>query len=67
VYSLIKNSTWKEVLANELLPMFAAGVLAELFFKWRSFTLEAIGFLTVWFVFGWVAASVRGAMFSRSS
>jgi hypothetical protein len=65
MYSLLRNSTWKEILRDEVVPLFAAGVVAEMFFKWHSFTLETLGFLGVWFVFGWLSATVRQAIAGR--
>ncbi len=49
MYTLIRTLP-VERLAFEQLPAFAtAWVIAELFFKFHSFTLECAAFLAVWF------------------
>jgi hypothetical protein len=49
--------------------MFAQGIglvlsliIAELFYKFHSFTLEAIAFLVTWYVLGAIAEFVRRSM-----
>jgi hypothetical protein len=42
--------TRAQLAAIQLPPLFGALVIAELFFKFHSFTLEAIPFLGVWYV-----------------
>ncbi len=59
MYKLLHQGCWRDSVQAELGPMFAAGVVAELFFKWHSFTLECLGFLSVWYAFGWLLAAVR--------
>lgn len=39
-----------QLAAIQLPPLFAALVVAELFFKFHSFTLEVIPFLGLWYV-----------------
>ncbi|HZU51568.1 MAG TPA: hypothetical protein VE968_06805, partial [Sphingomicrobium sp.] len=36
--------------AIKLPPLFIALIVAELFFKFHSFTLEAIPFLALWYI-----------------
>jgi hypothetical protein len=38
-----------QLAAMKLPPLFVALMIAELFFKFHSFTLEAIPFLAVWY------------------
>ena len=45
MYNLLRNGSGRQLLQNELAPMFGAGLVTELFFKWHSFTLECLGFL----------------------
>ena len=65
MYSLLKNGSWRELLRDELPALFGAGFVAEVFFKWHSFTLECLGFLGVWFVLGWARSAVRQARTAR--
>jgi hypothetical protein len=41
---------------REGLTLFIAFVLAELFYKFHSFTLECAAFLATWYVLGAIAA-----------
>lgn len=41
------------LLVADVPPLAASLLIAELFFKFGSFTLEAIAFLAVWRVLGW--------------
>jgi hypothetical protein len=59
MYKLLHGGSSRELLQTELAPMFGAGVIAEVFFKWHSFTLECLGFLAVWYAFGWLLASLQ--------
>jgi hypothetical protein len=36
--------------------MVSALVIAELFYKFGSFTLEAVAFIATWYVIGWLAS-----------
>jgi len=47
-------------LAQEQLPVLLGSlVIAETFYKFRSFLLEAIAFLLTWYVLGGVMAALR--------
>ena len=59
MYKLLHSGSGRELLQNELAPMFGAGLIAELFFKWHSFTLECLGFLAVRCAFGWLLDTVQ--------
>lgn len=49
MYSLYRDTNWKTLLSAEA-PSFAASLLiAELLFKFHSFTLETAAFLGTWF------------------
>ena len=50
MHALIKSITTRE-LVTEQIPAFAISlVLAEMFFKFHSFTLEVLAFLATWYV-----------------
>lgn len=58
MYSLIRTHSPRSFLLTQLPSLAAAFVIAELFFKWKSFSLECLGFLATWFVLDWVWASL---------
>jgi hypothetical protein len=45
--------------AREAVPLASALVLAELLYKFHSFTLEAVAFLATWFVLSALASWIR--------
>lgn len=50
MYSLIRIISWPELLKRQLPVLLIAFVLAELFYKFHSFTLECVAFLATWYV-----------------
>lgn len=62
MYTLIRHCRTREALFEEAPSLILAMVVAELFYKLHSFTLEAIAFLATWY-----ALSRVGARLSRSS
>ena len=65
MYNLIRQRGWVEALATEAPVIAISSLIAELFYKFHSFTLEAIAFLATWFIIG--AASERVWKWTRSS
>ena len=53
MYQLLRGRSLKAILTDALPPLALAFIIAELFFKWGSFTLECAGFLGVWFALDW--------------
>ena len=50
MFELLRSSTLRQLLARQA-PAFAISlIVAELFYKFGSFTLECLGFLATWFV-----------------
>ena len=65
MFTLIRNLTVRQFLLTQL-PVLALSVLiAELFYKFHSFTLESIAFLCTWFVLDWLANRII-EVFARS-
>ncbi len=58
MYSLIKKKSAKD-LVLDLPPLAGSLVVAELFYKFGSFSLECVAFLATWFVFDWVWSKLR--------
>lgn len=48
MYSLLKSRTYRDLLFQQLPTLGSALLLAEIFYKFGSFTLEAIAFLLTW-------------------
>ncbi len=50
MYTLIRSLPLKTLLIQQLPALVISFVTAELFYKFRSFTLECAAFLVTWFV-----------------
>ena len=50
MYELIRSSSRHELITRHGPALLLAFVIAELFYKWGSFSLECLGFLGTWFV-----------------
>lgn len=51
MFTLLRMLSAKRILIEQLPAIAAAWVIAELFYKFHSFTLECAAFLVTWFVF----------------
>lgn len=49
MYSLVSRLPLRQVLARHAPTLVGALAIAEMFYKWHSFSLEASGFLVTWF------------------
>lgn len=50
---------WQRI-GRKLPPLALSLLIAELFFKLKSFTLECLAFLTLWFVLNWLYGLILG-------
>ena len=50
MFELLRSSTLGQLLARQAPALVMSLVVAELFYKFGSFTLECLGFLVTWFV-----------------
>ena len=50
MYALIRSLPLRSLLAVELPALVLAMLVAEVFYKFHSFTLECLAFLVTWFV-----------------
>lgn len=62
MYSLIKGHSASNFLITQLPSLVAAFLIAELFYKFRSFALECLGFLVTWFVLDWAWTKILQAI-----
>ncbi len=54
MYNLVKSQGLVGTLAYEAPGATCAIVVAEIFYKFHSFTLECLAFLVTWYAFSWV-------------
>ncbi len=59
MYTLIRSLTVRTLLVEQLPILLLSMLVAELFYKFHSFTLETVAFLATWFAIDWVAHFVR--------
>jgi hypothetical protein len=50
MFSLLKDLGVRVAVKQEAVPFLIAFAIAEFFFKFKSFALECLAFLAVWFV-----------------
>lgn len=50
MYTLLKSLKGRIVVAEQIGVLLASFVIAELFYKFHSFTLECAAFLATWYV-----------------
>jgi hypothetical protein len=58
MYSLIRSLPLRRLLIEQLPILLLSMVIAEVFYKFHSFTLETIAFLATWFVLDWLAQTL---------
>ena len=66
MFTLLRLLPWQRLVAEQL-PAFAiAWLIAENFYKWKSFSLEMLGFLATWMVLDAVIQGLRRLFADRS-
>ena len=65
MYTLIRTASLGTLLSTQAPAFLIAFVTAELFFKWKSFALECLGFLALWFVLDAVFSTIRSMVTKR--
>ena len=50
MFELLRSSSLRQLLARQAPALVISLVIAEMFYKFGSFTLECLGFLATWFV-----------------
>jgi hypothetical protein len=58
MFSLVKDLGVQLALKQEAVPFVVAFLIAEFFFKFKSFALECLAFLAVWFVLSFLQSLV---------
>ena len=58
MFSLIKELGVRVAVKQEAVPFLIAFAIAELFFKFKSFALECLAFLAVWYALSFVQSLI---------
>ena len=62
MFELLRSSSLRQLLARQAPALAISLIVAELFYKFGSFTLECLGFLATWFVLDATFALVARAL-----
>lgn len=54
MHSLLHSMAFREFFSREGISLVISLAIAQLFYHWHSFILEAIGFLATWYVVSWL-------------
>jgi hypothetical protein len=65
MYSLISQLSTRRLLSEQLPSLGVSLILAEMFYKFHSFTLECVTFLVTWYAVDACGAALRKAWKSR--
>ena len=69
MFELLRSSTLRQLLARQAPALVISLIVAELFYKFGSFTLECLGFLVTWLAldatFAFVARAFAGPATDR--
>ena len=70
MFELLRSSSLRQLLSRQAPALVLSLVVAEMFYKFGSFTLECLGFLVTWFVldalFALVARAFAGPATDRA-
>ncbi len=58
MYTLIRSLSLRQILVQQTPALILSLVIAELFFKFHSFTLETAAFLATWCAIDWALGRV---------
>lgn len=67
MYSLISRLPARQLLVRHAPTLVGALVVAEVFYKWKSFLLEAAGFLVTWYLIDAAVSFVERKVQERRS
>ena len=67
MYSLMRSMSLRSLLVEQLPVLLLSMIIAEVFFKFHSFTLETVAFLATWFLIDFVVQSVLRAIAKRAA
>lgn len=67
MFTLVRLLTIKALVSEQLPTMAAAWLVAELVYKFHSFSLECAAFLATWFVFDALLQAAKRAVGGRAA
>jgi len=75
MYSMLRNDKLRQQLAadartlltTQALSLLPALLITQIFYHWKSFLLEFVGFLATWFVIDLVVSTARNVWSKRRS
>jgi hypothetical protein len=67
MYSLAKELGLRGVLVKEAPFLLLSLIIAEMFYKWHSFTKEMLGFLVTWYVLSFVGNTLVAKIFPAAA
>lgn len=62
MYTLLRKLSYRAFILQQMPTLAGSLLIAELFYKFGSFTLESIAFLATWFVLDMAYQTVRTAV-----
>jgi hypothetical protein len=65
MYMLFRSVPLRTLLATQAPALLASFVIAEIFYKFHSFTLECLAFLATWFVIDAAVTTLRSFWLDR--
>ena len=60
MYTLVQTLGFQAAMKREFAPLFIAFMIAEFFYKFKSFALECVAFLVTWAVLSFIQSLVMG-------
>ena len=67
MFTLLQSLSARRIFMEQLPAIGAAWIVAELFYKFHSFTLECAAFLATWFVFDAAISTIKYLVQGRGS
>ena len=65
MFTLLRLLPWQRLVGEQLPALGTAWLIAETFYKWKSFSLEMLGFMATWFVLDAAIQGLRQWLESR--
>ncbi len=62
MYTLLRSLTGRRILIEQLSVFVASLAIAEMFYKFHSFTLECITFLATWYALDLIVSRTRALL-----
>jgi hypothetical protein len=65
MYTLVRSLTTIRLAVEQVAALMAAWLIAELFYKFHSFTLELAAFLATWLLLDWLVQALAPRLLAR--